>query len=192
MTTALQPHRGPWVWRGTDLAQTEDWIDPLDAAAIAEIQAAVAAARAAGRPLERLTRADFPLPTLAPRLAAWMRELDTGRGFVLVRGLPVERWGDEAAQLAWFGLGLHLGTPASQNAAGDLLGHVRDTGADPADPSVRLYKTRDKLRFHTDGADVIGLLCLRTARSGGESRLRTPGSATARPSCSRASPGRKG
>jgi len=64
-----------------------------------------------------------------------------------------------------------MGTLVSQNAAGDLLGHVRDTGADPADPAVRLYKTRERLGFHTDGADVIGLLCLRPARVGGASRL---------------------
>lgn len=69
------------------------------------------------------------------------------------------------------GLGLSLGTLASQNAAGDLLGHVRDTGADPSDPAVRLYKTREAQPFHTDGADVIGLLCLRPAKRGGVSRI---------------------
>ena len=59
----------------------------------------------------------------------------------------------------------------SQNAAGDLQGHVRATGADPDDPSVRLYKTRVGLGFHSDGSDLVGLLCLRPGRRGGENLL---------------------
>jgi hypothetical protein len=89
-----------------------------------------------------------------------------------VRGVPVERYGEADATLAYWGLGLHLGQAVSQNAAGDRLGHVRDvTGDAPRDPNVRLYKTRERLGFHTDGADVIGLLCLRPAKSGGTSRI---------------------
>ena len=94
-----------------------------------------------------------------------------GRGFLLVRGVPVERYGERDATLAYWGLGLHLGTAVSQNAAGDRLGHVRDLGVSERDPTVRLYKTRERLGFHTDGADVIGLLCLRPAKSGGTSRI---------------------
>ena len=45
------------------------------------------------------------------------------------------------------------------------------TGADPSDPSTRLYKTRAEQDFHTDGADIIGLLCLRGSKHGGESRI---------------------
>jgi hypothetical protein len=52
-----------------------------------------------------------------------------------------------------------------------LLTDIRDTGADPNDPSTRLYKTRAEQDFHTDGADIIGLLCLKTSKSGGESRI---------------------
>jgi hypothetical protein len=97
--------------------------------------------------------------------------LESGRGFLLVRGVPVERYGERDATLAYWGLGLHLGRPVTQNAAGDLLGHVRDVGIERRDPTVRLYKTRERLGFHTDGADLIGLLCLRPAKSGGTSRI---------------------
>jgi hypothetical protein len=162
---------GPAAWRGAEMAARTDWIEPLGAAAVDEIGRAVAHARARGLEPATLSRESFPLPTVGPRVAAWLDELDRGRGFLLVRGLPVAAWGDEDAALAWLGLGLHMGALVSQNAAGDLLGHVRDTGADPADPAVRGYKTRERLGFHTDGADVIGLLCLRTARTGGTSRL---------------------
>jgi len=78
---------------------------------------------------------------------------------------------DEEAALAYWAIGLHLGTPAPQNFLGETLVDIRDTGADPNDPSTRLYKTRAEQDFHTDGADVIGLLCLRGAKRGGESRI---------------------
>jgi hypothetical protein len=58
-----------------------------------------------------------------------------------------------------------------QNAAGHLLGHVRDEGIPRRDPSVRLYQTTERQDFHTDGADIVGLLCLHQALSGGQSRI---------------------
>jgi hypothetical protein len=66
---------------------------------------------------------------------------------------------------------VHLGVPVSQNAAGDLLGHVRDDGSDPDDPTVRRYRTRLAQPFHVDGSDVVGLLCLQPAKSGGLSQI---------------------
>jgi hypothetical protein len=161
----------PAAWRGRELSGSGDWIQHFDEESLAELAAAARAAAATGKPLEALGRDDFPLPKLAATTAAWLDELDRGRGFLLLRGLPVERWGDELSRLAYLGLGLHMGRLSSQNAAGDLLGHVRDTGADPNDPAVRLYKTRKAQPFHTDGADVIGLLCLRTAKRGGASHI---------------------
>lgn len=166
-----RPFEGACAWSRSDVADSADWSYELTAAEVAEVDAALAVAKASGKPMAELTRADFPLPSLARSIAAWLRELDQGRGFLLVRGLPVERYGDEDSALAYWGLGLHLGTPISQNAAGDLLGHVRDFGLERRDPSLRLYKTRERLGFHTDGADIIGLLCLRPAKSGGLSRI---------------------
>ena len=161
----------PAAWRSRELTSKRDWIHPLTTAGIRDLDRAVERARASGKPLAELRRSDFPLTTLAASVERWLDVLESGRGFLLVRGVPVERYGEQGATLAYWGLGLHLGTPVSQNAAGDLLGHVRDTGAAPSDPTVRLYKTHEQLGFHTDGADIIGLLCLRPAKSGGTSRI---------------------
>lgn len=90
---------------------------------------------------------------------------------MLLRGFPVELLEPAEVELAYVGLGAHLGTAVGQDAAGTLLGHVRDEGVERTDPSVRLYRTRQRQDFHTDGADLVGLLCLRRARSGGESRI---------------------
>lgn len=159
------------TWTGAELAERDDWIHELTPGEIAALDAALSHARETGKAMEALTRDDFPLGELSSVVDRWLLQLDLGLGFVLVRGIPVERYGQDDSEIAYWGLGLHLGTPVSQNSAGDLLGHVRDIGADPSDPSIRLYKTHEQLGFHSDGADIIGLLCLQPARSGGESRI---------------------
>lgn len=169
MTDILQ---GPAVWRGADMSGRPDiWLHHLTADELAELDRAIVALRALGKPLDQITAADFPLTVLAPALADWLDRLQRGAGFLLVRGFPVRDYSKADAALAYWIIGRHLGEPVSQNTDGDLLGHVRDTGASPADHEVRLYKTRAELTFHTDGADVIGLMCLRAGRSGGVSRI---------------------
>jgi hypothetical protein len=166
-----QPLETPSAWTGAELAPRRDWIHELSPGEIADLDRAVERARECGKPLAALTREDFPLGELGASLEGWLEALDVGRGFVLVRGVPVERYGEQGAALAYWGLGLHLGSAVSQNAAGDLLGHVRDAGLERRDPTLRLYRTREPLGFHTDGSDIVGLLCLRPAKSGGTSRI---------------------
>jgi hypothetical protein len=99
------------------------------------------------------------------------RELTHGRGFQLIRGVPCDQLTERQSAAAFVCLGAHLGSARSQNARGDLLGHVRNVGLDADDPSVRIYQTNRRQTFHTDSADVVGLLCLETAAEGGESML---------------------
>ena len=100
-----------------------------------------------------------------------MHELLDGRGFVLLRGLPIERMTRREAAIAFFGLGAHMGRARAQNAAGHLLGHVADLGLSSRNPHVRIYQTSERQTYHTDSCDVVGLLCLATARRGGLSTL---------------------
>jgi hypothetical protein len=118
-----------------------------------------------------MQRTDFPLPALARTVSSWARELAHGRGFVVVRGLPVERWDPDDTALVYWGLGLHLGRPGAQNAVGELLGHVVDTGEDATNAFVRRYRTAGDIAYHCDLADAVGLLCLQTAKRGGASRI---------------------
>jgi hypothetical protein len=165
------PLSSPAAWRGPDLAARDDWRMHLDAGQVAELEAALRAAEATGKPTAELTAGNFPLPTLAAEVARWRAELERGRGFQVVSGVPVERWSQAEAERAFWCLGLHMGRPGAQNAAGDLLGHVTDLGEDVADPHVRLYRTAADIAYHCDAADVVGLLCLRPARRGGLSRI---------------------
>ena len=169
--TFLRPIEGPAAWRGAELALSDAWIEPLTAAEVAELVRVAANLHRRGIPREQITRDDARLEVLAPTVRRWRDILERGRGFVLVRGLPVDQMREEEAALAYWALGLHLGTPVPQNFLSETLVDIRDTGADPNDPSTRLYKTRAEQDFHTDGADIIGLLCLRPGQSGGESRI---------------------
>ncbi len=167
-----RPLDSPAAWRGAEIVRDRSWRFALTAEHIAEIDAALAAVRVSGRPTAALRREDFPLPTLGAEISRWRAALEVGgRGFLLVSGAPVERWGEAETAVFFWSLGLHLGVPGAQNPDGDLLGHVRDTGDDVADPLVRLYRTSAKIRYHCDAADVVGLLCLRRARRGGFSRI---------------------
>ena len=168
---AREPIESAAAWRGEDLAMREDWTTELGSAQIEELESSAAAALRRGVKLETLRREDFPLPSLSSSIRDWTRELDGGRGFVVVRGLPVERWGEELSAVAYWGIGLHIGVPGAQNPDGDVLGHVVDTGEDEADPFVRRYRTSGDIAFHCDLADVVSLLCLSAPRCGGASRI---------------------
>jgi hypothetical protein len=145
VNTVLPPEIGDGsAWYGSDLKERSDWIEHLSETEIAEVEsAAMQLARLARSPVN-LTSIDtkhFPLPTLGPRLRRLLEEVLGGRGFVLMK------------------------------ADGHLLGHVKDLGRSSLDPNARIYQTRERQTHHTDSCDVVGLLCLRTARSGGLSSL---------------------
>ncbi len=166
------PVVGPAAWTGPDIApRSGDWLHALSETDIAELRTAVDAHKAGGRAMGAITAESFRLPTLGPRLAAILRDLMQGRGFAVLRGIPVDRWGTEDSAIAYLGIGAHFGSFRSQNAKGHLLGHVKDLGLDIADPKVRYYQTTRELEYHTDSCDIVGLLCLKTAKAGGASRI---------------------
>ena len=166
------PVEGPTVWYGPDMMKRTDWVHALSASDLAEIERAMRPHAERQADIARIAKADFPLPTLAPKLAKICNELLHGRGFALLRGLPVERWSIREGATAYFGIGSHFGNARSQNAKGHVLGHVRDLGLNAAsDPTARVYQTRERQTYHTDSCDVVGLLCLKTAKSGGASAL---------------------
>lgn len=163
------------MWRTADVMADRSWYIELDDRQRAAIVSATRAALAEGTTLATIDRAAFPLATMADDIAAWVRELAIGRGFLLLRGFPVDVLDEAETELAYAGLGVHFGRPVGQNKDAELLTHVRDERLPASAGTVRLYRTRERQDFHTDGADVIGLLCLHGAASGGESKLVSSG-----------------
>lgn len=166
----LEPVAGPQAWTGREMAAREaEWRHDWRADEVREIEAAVAAV--ADRDILDIDEAAFPLPTVAPRLAAMRRYLLDGPGVFLLRGLPVERWTVREAAAAFWGIGAHLGRACSQNGKGHVLGHVKNLGLDYNDPMARGYQTAARLPYHTDSSDIVGLLCWRPAKAGGLSSV---------------------
>jgi hypothetical protein len=161
----------PAAWRSGDLAPGE-WLHVLTPAEVAEIEAAARTLAARDLDLAAAAAGDFPLPTLAPRLADLLAsDVLGGRGFAVIRGLDPAALTRREAAAAFLGIGVHLGALRPQNAAGHVLGHVKDLGRSAADPTARLYQTHERQTYHTDSCDVVGLMCLMPARAGGRSSL---------------------
>jgi hypothetical protein len=161
---------GPAAWTGAELAERADeWMTGLSVADIADVENAARHYLSLERDIGEITRGDFPLTSFRSHLEALSEKLLRGIGFEVLRGLPLERYDQRFAATIFCGIGAHLGSARSQNAAGHVLGHVRNTGADSRDASTRLYQTAERQSFHTDSADVVGLLCLQDAMEGGES-----------------------
>lgn len=159
-------------WKAEDVRDSEQWTEVLSAAEIKEIDEAIAFARTRSSDFLNIGKEQFPLPTLAARLKRIERELIDGRGFVLIRGLPRERYDNDAMCLAYWGIGAHLGRPWPQNHHGHLLGDVTDQGKRPEEHDSRGNEMGQiGLDYHCDGSDLVGLLCLQNAASGGLSAV---------------------
>lgn len=163
---------GPAAWLGADMQSNPDlWLIQLSEADIADLEQAARHYLSLGRDIGEITKQDFPLTSFAAHLEGMKDTLLNGHGFEVLRGLPIENYTQEMAAAIFCGIGAHLGSARSQNAAGHILGHVRNVGADPNDPNARIYQTNARQSFHTDSADVVALLCLHTAQEGGDSLL---------------------
>ena len=180
-----QPFEGPFVWTGRGLESDPSWRRPWTTAEIAEIDAALAHAKATGAVWLDVDRAAFPLDRVARVMDDVADELESGRGFQVLRGLPVARYRPDDLRLIWMGLGRWLGNPVAQDNAGQMMRdiqaepgdlgakHERMAGADGQEflsSKARTY-SNGQLRYHTDRTDVVGLLMARRSAAGGESRV---------------------
>lgn len=169
----LRPVQDPAGWAKDEVARATDWVHVLSAAEIADLDRAIARVEASGTDLADVGREQFGMPVFGPVLDTLREDIIDGRGFVLIRGVPVHRYSRLQSTIAFWGIGTYLGHAVSQNGKGHLLGHVVDLGSKTTDgPTNRGYHTAEMLPFHCDGTtDIVGLLCLHPAKSGGESAL---------------------
>jgi len=167
----LQPVIDPAGWEPKDLAANDHWIYELSGVEIDEVRAAVAMVERRELEILDIGRADFVLPHLDRSLAMLYDELLDGRGFFLLRGMPVAEFTHTQAAIAFWGIGTRFGRMLSQNNKGHLLGHVKDFGGDYWAANVRGYQTNGEMDFHSDQCDHVALLCMNPAKQGGASRI---------------------
>lgn len=163
------PIRSQSAWLRQDLEGDQSWIHTLSRQELAELEMFASAAIKYKSPLFKLTRSILPCPNLSGKIKVIIDEIENGRGVVLLRGLDVSRYDVKTIKLIYWCLGVHLGRPIFQNARGDLIGHVRDLGKNYHSNNVRGYTTNSRIAPHCDSSDVVTLLCLQPAKSGGES-----------------------
>lgn len=163
-----RPLEAHLAWHSDDVADPAAWTVDLSTEDLRELDAALGHAKTFSSDLLELEREHFPLQNLVPKLAGIERGLIDGRGFVRIRGLDAQRYSDDDLTLLYWAIGLYLGEPWPQNKHGHLMGDVTDQGKSPSDPTFRGNELGQiALDYHTDGADLIGLMCLRKAKSGG-------------------------
>jgi len=161
----------PAGWLPEELAANNDWIYELSDPECHQIVDAINVIENRGLDLRNVKKSDFQLNGFENVLSDIRDEFQNGRGFVLIRGLPVDEMTRAQSAIAFWGIGTHLGRAVSQNGQGHLLGHVKDVGGDYADKNTRGYLSNSAMGFHADRCDYVALLCLQTSKSGGESRI---------------------
>ncbi len=168
--TPTQPIRHPAAWYGRDMQAREDeWLVQFSDADVEVLERVARDCLRRGMTMDDLNPDRFAIGPLLDKLQAVTAEVASGRGFVVLRGLPVQQWGEDFTSFVYWGMAQHLGLPGIQNPQGEKLGHVRDYAEGPG--MQRLYRTTANIGFHCDGAQAVGLLCLNTAKSGGQSRI---------------------
>lgn len=165
------PFAGPAVWHGPELADRDEWVLRLSPQQIAELRTELRTARTRGTTLLRTAAADFLLPALAGELEGIAEDLASGRGWVLIKGVPVGELSEVDAGAVLRAIGQYLGRPVPQGADGHALRRIRATGSTAAGSTESDCRTRAGVPFHTDESDLLGLLCLRPARSGAVTSL---------------------
>ena len=159
-------------WLATDVQKDTSWQITLTATQVAGFKFALEYAQAKQKPLLQMTKRDFPLPPVCREVLANALALTQGPwGFCLLKGFPVGEWSEAQTRLAYWGIGLYLGVARPQNINSDYMSDVRDAGGQYHVKGGRGYNTNAKLDFHIDSGDVVGLLCRRTAKFGGQSKI---------------------
>ncbi|WP_428487016.1 TauD/TfdA family dioxygenase [Rhodopila sp.] len=165
------PINHPSAWRAADIAAGGHWLRPLSGPEVDAVAAMLHSVRTGGKAMLELTPDDVPLGAFAPVLTELTDALEHGIGFRTLRGLPAERLSVDDNRLLFWAIGTHLGVARPQGKASQLMSDVRAAGGEYRGAGGRGYNTNAELDYHTDGTDVVGLYCLRTARSGGISRV---------------------
>lgn len=160
----------PGTWRGPQINWMQDGLHVLDEVDLKEINDALTYLLSLGNlDFPSITPQTFPLNRMGQFMRNLPQRLASGRGFLMLRGLPRQKYNDDDMTRIYLGLSSYISKPMIQSYLGDLVGHVIDVS--DVEPKSRGYRKGGGLLMHTDSCDIVALMCLRTAISGGESRI---------------------
>lgn len=83
------------------------------------------------KPLGLVSQETFPLPTLGLVLAGISKEIHSGRGFSVVRGIPVDSYSREEIVIIYAGVSSYVGNlrAVQDGGTGGVLSHIKDLTA---------------------------------------------------------------
>jgi alpha-ketoglutarate-dependent taurine dioxygenase len=166
----------PRAWTAATLDDPAAWYYPLPGDCLTVLDELLEGLRRSPRPLVEFSLPQEHAGTLREGLLPALNVLERGRGFVILTGLDLSRYSEDEAKAFYWLVGQALGVPFRQNVQGTILYDVRDTGKKVSE-GVRFSVTNAESSFHTDNSfgetvlDYVGLLCLKTARSGGVNQM---------------------
>jgi hypothetical protein len=153
------------AWRGRDFASKDDIAFDLSAKHVSGLKDVLR--RISDMPRDSIRKQHCLHPALDADFASVLDELMNGRGLVLVRGIPVQNHSIEEIEKMYWAVGAHIGAALSQNSFGMLMSRVQEERLADGSAATRGTKSRHELAFHTDEAEVFGLMCVRPAKEGG-------------------------
>ncbi|MDP3135386.1 MAG: TauD/TfdA family dioxygenase [Burkholderiaceae bacterium] len=162
------------AWRAAELGADQSWIVELTPQESDEVAQAARGVASRGLRGGGFNLTDFPLPIFSRRLAAVLEELQHGRGIAVLRGLPVDPQDEEMAARILWGVGAYLGYGLRQSPGVNIGGfpdnniaHIIDQRKDPNDRNIHGSATGYEQQPHCDPSDIVALLCVRPALTGG-------------------------
>jgi len=161
----------PSAWRRDDLKNDSSWIYSLESAERDEIEKAFSSLVEKKISHAEVKTGDFPLEHFGPTVSSLRDQIENGRGIAVLKGIPIAGKSVEDIELLYAGIAAHIGESIVQDTDGTLIDHVCDRGLSYDDISVRGYTTNAKLTPHCDSGDIVSLLCVRNAKSGGVNKL---------------------
>src|ERR1044072_1265507 len=158
-----------FAWKASSFTSPSDYLVELTSDDRGEMIAAINTLERNGRlaAVQALTKSDFRFGGLGGKLDRAYAEVRSGKGFVVLRGLPLAGLSLEQFTACAWGVGTHFGRALSQNAQGELVTSVVDATAEAAPP--RMYRSNLELRPHSDITAMIPLACWHKSASGGAS-----------------------
>jgi hypothetical protein len=174
--------RGPHVWYRDTFRDSQEFFVDLPKEVLDETESSVTGLRQSGVQWDQITRDQIPLNSFAAIGRDVRKQAlgDDGRGFAVIRGIDPSRYSIDELKAIFWAVGTHLGSLIPQNLKGERMVTVADRGYGPADTHIRSSMTNRQISFHTDTVifgeiDIVALLCVVQAESGGASRLASAG-----------------
>jgi hypothetical protein len=156
----------PGAWRARDVDKTSFTVQ-LEARHLEALNLALQAAKQKTHAAEQITPEDFNLSAIESDIKLWREQVMFQSGIIILRGFPLESYSKDEMGMIHFGLGTYFGSAMSQSVMGDRLGHVVNVGG--KDPKERAYRNSTELDMHTDACDIVAMMCLQKAKTGGYS-----------------------